>query len=61
MIFDVKINEPVWDDYVVVRKKNQCPDCGGPLVVLNSQNLKICNDCKKRIDNPLKPGQTPDY
>lgn len=39
------------------RVKDQCPKCRGPLVRLNSQNCKICNDCKHEVDNPLKPGQ----
>jgi hypothetical protein len=41
-------------------RRDNCPNCGGPLIRINTQNLKICNDCKLRIENPLKPGQVSD-
>ena len=39
--------------------KTTCPDCKGPLVLLTSQNLKICADCNKHWDWKLDKGQKP--
>lgn len=36
-----------------------CPKCDAPLVVLMSQNKKICPDCKESFDFFLKVGQKP--
>jgi hypothetical protein len=41
--------------------KTKCPDCGGPLILLTSQNMKICADCNMRWNWELDEGQKPVY
>ena len=36
-----------------------CEKCGGPLILLRSQCLKVCSDCKAEYHWPLDPGQKP--
>ena len=39
--------------------KRECLECKGPLVLLVSQNKKICADCKKLVEWTLDVGQQP--
>jgi len=45
--------------FKMVYRMKTCPACDAPLVILMSQNKKICPDCKKKFDFYLKPKQKP--
>jgi hypothetical protein len=44
----------------VIMPTKFCPHCGSPeLIELSSQNIKICNACKKTHEWLLSAGQKP--